>query len=62
MRGRCVSGAVIALALMSGGGSAFAQETDPGRAPTGAVTCPGDLLKEPDGTEFRFRIIRVSTR
>ena len=30
------------------------QETDPGRAPTGAVTKPGELLKEPDGTEFRF--------
>ncbi|HRT28244.1 MAG TPA: DUF6067 family protein [Kiritimatiellia bacterium] len=33
---------------------AAAQETDPGRAPTGVITRPGDLLKEADGTEFRF--------
>lgn len=33
---------------------AAAQETDPGRAPTGVITDPGDLLKEADGTEFRF--------
>ena len=31
-----------------------AQESDSGRAPTGMVTRPGDLLKEEDGTEFRF--------
>lgn len=33
---------------------AWTAETDPGRAPTGEVTKPGDLLKEADGTEFRF--------
>jgi hypothetical protein len=36
------------------GGDASAQETDQRRAPTGAITQPGDLLKEADGTEFRF--------
>lgn len=33
---------------------AIGAETDPGRAPTGAVTDPKELLKEPDGLEFRF--------
>jgi hypothetical protein len=42
------------LALAGNIFGAFAQETDPARAPTGAITSPGNLLKEPDGTEFRF--------
>lgn len=37
-------------------------EPDPGRAPTGVVTNPGDLLKEPDGTEFRFSYFPSSDR
>lgn len=41
---------------------AAAQETDPGRAPTGAITNPGDLLKEADGTEFRFGYFPSSSR
>ena len=39
---------------MSAGTLAPAQEADPGRAPTGAITNAGDLFKEADGTEFRF--------
>ncbi len=34
--------------------AAPAEGADPGRAPTGAVTNPGDLFKEANGTEFRF--------
>ena len=41
---------------------AAAQETDPGRAPTGVITRPGDLLKEADGTEFRFAYFPSSDR
>jgi hypothetical protein len=44
----------LAAGLALAAGAAIAQDTDPGRAPTGTVTHPGDLLKEPDGTEFRF--------
>ena len=43
-----------AMALALAGGRAVGQETDPGRAPTGSITAPGDLLREADGTEFRF--------
>jgi hypothetical protein len=42
------------LALSGNVLPAVAQDADPGRAPTGEITNPGDLLKEPDGTEFRF--------
>ena len=44
--------ACITLALYSA--CIFAAETDPARAPTGAVTDPKALLREADGTEFRF--------
>lgn len=44
-----VGGLVAAAVALSN-----AQESDSGRAPTGMVTRPGDLLKEEDGTEFRF--------
>ena len=39
-----------------------AQETDAGRAPTGAITNPSELLKEADGTEFRFSYFPSSNR
>jgi hypothetical protein len=45
-----------ARARFSGGRSG----DDPGRAPTGVITDPGDLLKEADGTEFRFDISPLS--
>ncbi|MCX7010196.1 MAG: DUF6067 family protein [Kiritimatiellaeota bacterium] len=45
--------AALLLPTMSGV-MVLAQETDASRAPTGAITNPGDLLKESDGTEFRF--------
>ena len=61
MQVSCAAGAVTALLLMSGG-LAAAQETDPGRAPTGAITQPGDLLKEADGAEFRFSYFPSSDR
>lgn len=41
---------------------ATAEETNAGRAPTGTVTNPGDLLKEPDGVEFRFSYFPSSDR
>ena len=47
MKGWYVALTLFALA-------AQAQETDPGRAPTGEIATIGDLLKEPDGTEFRL--------
>jgi len=54
MFGSPIAWSLLALAVMGTGVPLCAQETDPGRAPTGAVTQPGDLLKEADGTEFRF--------
>ena len=45
---------LLALAAVGSDAQVHAQETDPGRAPTGVITNPGDLLKEADGTEFRF--------
>jgi len=62
VRRGCVASAAAALALVSGSVPAFAQETDPGRAPTGVITQPGDLLKEADGTEFRFSYFPSSDR
>lgn len=56
---------VSALIFFMSVGSAItlrAQETDPGRAPTGVITQPGDLLKEADGTEFRFSYFPSSNR
>ena len=39
---------VVVVAGMAG------EAVDPGRAPSGGITNPGDLFKEADGTEFRF--------
>jgi hypothetical protein len=50
------------LALAGSTAASSAQETDPGRAPTGAITNPGDLLKEADGTEFRFSYFPSANR
>jgi len=41
---------------------AITQETDQGRAPTGVITKPGDLLKETDGVEFRFSYFPSSNK
>lgn len=51
-----------AFALAGSAGAALSQEADHGRAPTGAATNPGDLLKEADGTEFRFSYFPSSAR
>ena len=62
MFGSRVAWSLLALAVIGCGLSLCAQETDPGRAPTGVVTHPGDLLKEEDGTEFRFAYFPSSNR
>ena len=62
MIGSLVAWSLLALAVIGSGVPLCAQETDPGRAPTGAVTQPGDLLKEADGTEFRFAYFPSSNR
>jgi hypothetical protein len=49
-----VATCVLCLAALLAGKRAPCDETDPGRAPTGSVTSPGDLLKEADGLELRF--------
>jgi len=54
--------AVISVLLAAVRGGTLAQETDPGRAPTGVITRPGDLLKGADGTEFRFSYFPSSNR
>jgi len=54
--------AVTGIILAAAGVGALAQETDPGRALTGAITRPGDLLKGADGTEFRFSYLPSSNR
>ena len=46
--------AALCLLMAAVTAVAPAQEIDPGRAPTGKITNPSDLFKEPDGTEFRF--------
>lgn len=53
---------VACLALTGNLCPAAAQETNPGRAPTGTITNPGDLLKEADGTEFRFSYFPSSSQ
>ena len=45
---------IMCLVMLLAMNEAWATQTDLGRAPTGQVTRPGDLLKEPDGLELRF--------
>jgi hypothetical protein len=51
---RFLAGAGVCLTLAVVISAAAAAESDPGRAPTGQATSPGDLLKESDATELRF--------
>lgn len=46
--------ALLACVTLCAMRAAWGAETDPGRAPTGQITRPGDLLKEPDGLELRL--------
>ena len=52
--GRNAVMSAVTLVLLLIASYVVAQETDPGRAPTGVITKPGDILKEADGVELRF--------
>jgi hypothetical protein len=45
---------LVCLAFLLVTANVWAEQNDPGRAPTGRVTKPADLLKESDGLELRF--------
>ena len=55
--GTRVTCSALAGLLFAARVSAFAQETNPVRAPADVITQPGDLLKETDGSEFRFSYV-----
>jgi len=53
---------LVYLAFLLVTANVRAEQSDPGRAPTGRVTEPADLFKEPDGLELRFGYFPSASR